>query len=50
MGPFHGPRNCNDWVVDEGEELEKGQEIVGIETDKIANVLESPSSGTLKKL
>ena len=31
----------SDWVVDEGEELEKGQEIVEIETDKIANVLES---------
>ena len=40
----------SDWVVDEGEELEKGQEIVEIETDKIANVLESPSSGTLKKI
>ena len=35
----------NDWVVDEGEEVEKGQELVEIETDKIANVLESPGEG-----
>ncbi|MGA0887607.1 MAG: biotin/lipoyl-containing protein, partial [bacterium] len=34
----------NDWVVEEGEEVEKGQELVEIETDKIANVLESPGS------
>src|SRR6056300_4298 len=37
----------NDWVVEEGEEVEKGQELVEIETDKIANVLESPGEGVL---
>ncbi len=40
----------NDWVVDEGEEVEKGQELVEIETDKIANVLESPGEGVLYRI
>jgi len=40
----------SDWIVEEGEEIEKGQEIVEIETDKIANVLESPGSGILQKI
>ena len=35
----------SDWLVDEGDQVEKGQEIVEIETDKISNVLESPGSG-----
>ena len=40
----------NDWVVEEGEEVEKGQELVEIETDKIANVLESPGEGVLYRI
>ena len=40
----------SDWIVEEGDEIEKGQEIVEIETDKIANVLESPGSGILQKI
>ena len=40
----------NDWVVEEGEEVEKGQELVEIETDKIANVLESPGEGLLYRI
>ena len=40
----------SDWIVEEGDEVEKGQEIVEIETDKIANVLESPGSGILQKI
>ena len=40
----------NDWVVEEGEEVEKGQGLVEIETDKIANVLESPGEGVLYRI
>ena len=40
----------SDWLVDEGDQVEKGQEIVEIETDKISNVLESPGSGFLREL
>lgn len=40
----------NDWQVEEGAEVEKGQELVEIETDKIANVLESPASGVLRRI
>lgn len=38
------------WHVAEGAEIEKGQEIVDIETSKIANVFESPVDGTLRKI
>jgi pyruvate dehydrogenase E2 component (dihydrolipoamide acetyltransferase) len=37
------------WAVDEGVEIAAGQEIMDIETTKIANVFESPVSGTLRK-
>ena len=39
-----------DWLVEEGDQVEKGQEIVEIETDKISNVLESPGSGFLRRI
>jgi pyruvate dehydrogenase E2 component (dihydrolipoamide acetyltransferase) len=38
------------WHVGEGATVTKGQEIADIETSKIANVFESPVSGTLRKL
>ena len=38
-----------EWSVDEGETIAAGQEIMEIETTKIANVLESPVSGVLRK-
>ena len=38
------------WHVAEGATISKGQEIADIETSKIANVFESPVSGTLRKL
>jgi pyruvate dehydrogenase E2 component (dihydrolipoamide acetyltransferase) len=38
------------WHVAEGATISKGQEIADIETSKIANVFESPASGTLRKL
>jgi len=38
------------WNVAEGATIAKGQEIADIETSKIANVFESPVSGTLRRL
>ena len=38
------------WLVQDGSQIEKGQEIAEIETTKIANVFESPVSGTLRRL
>ncbi len=38
------------WLVQNGAQIEKGQEIAEIETSKIANVFESPASGTLRRL
>lgn len=38
------------WHVAEGDEVKKGQEIVDIETSKIANVFESPVEGTIRRL
>lgn len=37
------------WAVEEGAEIAAGQEIMDIETTKIANVFESPVSGVLRK-
>jgi pyruvate dehydrogenase E2 component (dihydrolipoamide acetyltransferase) len=38
------------WLVQDGAQINKGQEIAEIETSKIANVFESPASGTLRRL
>jgi pyruvate dehydrogenase E2 component (dihydrolipoamide acetyltransferase) len=37
------------WSAEEGQEIAAGQEIMDIETSKIANVFESPVSGVLRK-
>ncbi|MGD9507689.1 MAG: acetoin dehydrogenase dihydrolipoyllysine-residue acetyltransferase subunit [Geminicoccaceae bacterium] len=37
------------WHVEEGQKVEKGQEIADIETSKIANAFESPVSGPLRR-
>ena len=37
------------WLVEEGAEIAAGDEIVDIETSKIANVFESPVAGTLRR-
>jgi pyruvate dehydrogenase E2 component (dihydrolipoamide acetyltransferase) len=39
----------NAWLVPEGTEIAKGQEILEIETSKITNVFESPLSGLLRR-
>lgn len=38
------------WLVQGGAEIAKGQEIAEIETSKLANVFESPASGTVRRL
>ena len=38
------------WLVQDRSQIEKGQEIAEIETTKIANVFESPASGTLRRI
>jgi pyruvate dehydrogenase E2 component (dihydrolipoyllysine-residue acetyltransferase) len=37
------------WLVEEGAEVKSGQEILDIETSKIANVYESPVAGPLRR-
>jgi len=38
------------WLVEEGAELKAGDEILDIETSKIANVFESPVAGPLRRI
>jgi pyruvate dehydrogenase E2 component (dihydrolipoamide acetyltransferase) len=38
------------WLIQEGEQFSKGQEICEIETTKIVNVLEAPFDGVLRKI
>lgn len=37
------------WLCEVGSALQKGDELVDIETDKIVNTMESPASGTLRR-
>ena len=37
------------WHVAEGKEIARGDELIDIETDKIVNTMEAPSSGTLRR-
>ena len=38
-----------DWRVKAGDEVEEGDEIVGIETEKITNVCEAPTDGVFRR-
>jgi pyruvate/2-oxoglutarate dehydrogenase complex dihydrolipoamide acyltransferase (E2) component len=38
------------WLVDDGTTVERGSPIYEIETDKVANEIEAPASGTLRRL
>ena len=38
------------WLVSEGDQIEKGDLLVEIETEKITNVVESPATGALAKI
>lgn len=38
------------WMVGEGDDVVRGQEILEIETTKVTNVLESAASGTLRRI
>lgn len=39
----------NAWLVDEGTEITVGLPILDVETDKIANAVEAPDAGTLRR-
>lgn len=39
-----------EWFVDEGDEVAKGDDLVDIDTDKIAGTLESTATGPLRKI
>lgn len=38
-----------DWQVKAGDPVKSGDEIVGIETEKITNVCEAPAGGTFRR-
>jgi pyruvate dehydrogenase E2 component (dihydrolipoamide acetyltransferase) len=38
-----------EWLVDEGAELGKGDEVVEVESEKINNAIESPADGVLRR-
>jgi len=37
------------WRVEEGKDIDKGDELIDIETDKIVNTMEAPASGVLRR-
>jgi len=37
------------WHVGEGKDIDKGDELIDIETDKIVNTMEAPASGVLRR-
>ena len=39
-----------DWLFEEGDEIEKGDEVVEVETEKINNVVEATVDGILRKI
>jgi len=39
----------NEWLVDDGAEISVGMPILDVETDKIANAVEAPDAGTLRR-
>ena len=39
-----------EWFVAEGDTIDKGDDVVDIETDKIAGTLESPVGGLLRRI
>lgn len=39
-----------EWWIEEGDEVDEGDDLVDIETSKITNVQEAPQAGTLRKI
>jgi len=37
------------WHAEEGEDISRGDELIDVETDKIVNTMEAPTSGVLRK-
>jgi pyruvate dehydrogenase E2 component (dihydrolipoamide acetyltransferase) len=42
--------NLVEWFVKEGDEVKEGQELCGIESQKITNQIEAKTSGTVLKI
>jgi len=38
------------WYKEEGEEVEEGEELLEIESDKVTTIIESPASGVVRKI
>ena len=38
-----------EWLIEEGTELAKGDEVVEVESEKINNAIESPAEGVLRR-
>ena len=50
MGSVDEDGKIVDWFVSEGDTIAKGDDVVDIETDKIAGTLESPVEGPLRRI
>jgi pyruvate dehydrogenase E2 component (dihydrolipoamide acetyltransferase) len=40
----------NQWSIREGQQVQKGEPLLEVETEKIVNTVESPSAGTLRRI
>jgi len=40
----------NQWTIREGQQVEKGEPLLEVETEKIVNTVESPAAGTLRRI
>jgi len=38
------------WLVEDGAQVEKGQPLYEMETDKVTNEIESPTTGRLRRI
>ena len=38
------------WLMDEGDEISPGEEVLEVETEKISSAVESPDGGILRRL
>ncbi len=40
----------NQWTIREGQQVQKGEPLLEVETEKIVNTVESPAAGTLRRI
>ena len=50
IGMMSDDINLAEWLVEEGEQVEVGQELCEIESQKITNRIEAKSAGTVLKI